>query len=148
LTIAYLYTNLYIALISVNGTTHKVSGLKAKQAGGSAVHVTETGYLQPISVSLTGAVVCVCASIEDYWLKTSLHIIYDMIYIFYRSWVDTRWQQYITHSVDTRWQQYITHLHTNSTHNTAVHHTFTHKQYTQYSSTSHIYTQTVRIIQR
>jgi hypothetical protein len=28
------------------------------------------------------------------------------IYIFNRSWVDTRWQQYITH------------LHTNSTHNT------------------------------
>jgi hypothetical protein len=38
----------------------------------------------------------------------------NMIYIFNRSWVDTRWQQYITH------------LHT--------------KQYTQYSSTSHIYT--------
>jgi hypothetical protein len=31
-----------------------------------------------------------------------------MIYIFYRSWVDTRWQQYITH------------LHTNSTHNTEI----------------------------
>jgi hypothetical protein len=30
-------------------------------------------------------------------------ILYDMVYIFYRSWVDTRWQQYITH------------LHTNST---------------------------------
>jgi hypothetical protein len=42
-------------------------------------------------------------------------------------------------------QQYITHLHTNSTHNRAVHHTFTHKQYTQYSSTSHIHTQTVHL---
>jgi hypothetical protein len=31
---------------------------------------------------------------------------FDMIYIFNRSWVDTQWQQYITH------------LHTNSTHNT------------------------------
>jgi hypothetical protein len=31
-----------------------------------------------------------------------------MIYIFNRSWVDTRWQQYITH------------LHTNSTHNTEI----------------------------
>jgi hypothetical protein len=31
-----------------------------------------------------------------------------MIYIFYRSWVDTRWQQYITH------------LHTNSTHYTEI----------------------------
>jgi hypothetical protein len=40
--------------------------------------------------------------------------------MFYRSWVDTRWQQYITHSVDTRWQQCITHLHTNSTHNTEI----------------------------
>jgi hypothetical protein len=38
-----------------------------------------------------------------------LIMIYDMIYIFNRSWVDTRWQQYITH------------LHTNST--------LTHKQY-------------------
>jgi hypothetical protein len=45
---------------------------------------------------------------------------YDKIYIFNRSWVDTRWQQYITHSVDTRWQQYITHLRTNSTHNTEI----------------------------
>jgi hypothetical protein len=34
---------------------------------------------------------------------------YDIyIYIFNRSWVDTRWQQYITH------------LHTNSTHNTEI----------------------------
>jgi hypothetical protein len=44
--------------------------------------------------------------------------IYMYIYIFNRNWVDTGWQQYITHLVDTRWQQYITHLHTNSTHNT------------------------------
>jgi hypothetical protein len=38
----------------------------------------------------------------------SVHTRYDMIYIyiFNRNWVDTRWQQYITH------------LHTNSTHNT------------------------------
>jgi hypothetical protein len=33
-------------------------------------------------------------------------IVNDMVYIFNRSWVDTRWQQNITH------------LHTNSTHNT------------------------------
>jgi hypothetical protein len=33
---------------------------------------------------------------------------FDMIYIFNRSWVDTRGQQYITH------------LHTNSTHNTEI----------------------------
>jgi hypothetical protein len=32
--------------------------------------------------------------------------IYIFIYLFNRSWVDTRWQQYITH------------LHTNNTHNT------------------------------
>jgi hypothetical protein len=37
---------------------------------------------------------------------------YDMIYIFYSSWVDTRWQQYITH------------LHINST--------LTHKQHAYY----------------
>jgi hypothetical protein len=36
-----------------------------------------------------------------YW-----YMIYLFIYLFNRSWVDTRWQQYITH------------LHTNSTHNT------------------------------
>jgi hypothetical protein len=64
------------------------------------------------------------------------HILLILIYIFNRSWVDTRWQQYSTH------------LHTNSTHNTAVQHTFTHKQYTPYSSTAHIYTQTVHTIQQ
>jgi hypothetical protein len=45
-------------------------------------------------------------------------------------------------------KQYSTHLHTNSTHNTAVQYTFTHKQYTQYSSTAHVYTQTVHRIHR
>jgi hypothetical protein len=37
-----------------------------------------------------------------------------MIYLFNCNWVDTRWQQYSTHSVDTQWQQYSTHFHTNS----------------------------------
>jgi hypothetical protein len=46
-------------------------------------------------------------------------ILYNDIYIYiYHSWVDSRWQQYVTH------------LHKNSTHNTVVRHTFTHKQYT------------------
>jgi hypothetical protein len=40
------------------------------------------------------------------------------LFIFNRNWVDTRWQQYSTHSVDTRWQQYSTHVHTNCTQNT------------------------------
>jgi hypothetical protein len=50
-----------------------------------------------------------------------------MIYIFYRSWVDTRGQQYITHlrtnSTLTHKQDTYTqtrHLHTNSTHNTEI----------------------------
>jgi hypothetical protein len=40
--------------------------------------------------------------------RCGLHLmcIYIYIYMFNRSWVDTRWQQYSTH------------LHTNSTHNT------------------------------
>jgi hypothetical protein len=37
-----------------------------------------------------------------------------MIYIFYRSWVDTRWQQYITH---LHTNSTLTH---NSTHNTEI----------------------------
>jgi hypothetical protein len=42
-------------------------------------------------------------------LRTLLrYLIWYDIYIFHRSWVDTRWQQYITH------------LHTNSTHNTEI----------------------------
>jgi hypothetical protein len=53
--------------------------------------------------------------------SVTVHIIYDMIYIFNCNWVDTRWQQYSSHlhinstHVDTRWQQYSSHLHTNST---------------------------------
>jgi hypothetical protein len=38
-----------------------------------------------------------------------------MIYIYYRSWVDTRWQQYITHLHTNS-----TLIHTNSTHNTEI----------------------------
>jgi hypothetical protein len=40
---------------------------------------------------------------RDSWRALVNAVINDTIYIFYRSWVDTRWQQYITH------------LHTNST---------------------------------
>jgi hypothetical protein len=45
---------------------------------------------------------------RGYWdrYKIYIYFFYAMIYTFNRSWVDTRWQQYITH------------LHTNSTHNT------------------------------
>jgi hypothetical protein len=61
-------------------------------------------------------------------VKNLVHIyIYDIS----RLRVNCNW-------VDTRWQQYSTHLHTDST---AVQYTFTHRQY---SSTVHIYTQTVQ----
>jgi hypothetical protein len=44
-----------------------------------------------------------------------------LIYVFVDcNWIDTRWQQYSTHSVDTRWQQYFTHLHTISTQNNTM----------------------------
>jgi hypothetical protein len=52
------------------------------------------------------AVSNVSVKILLYGLDYNHHLWYDMIYLFNRSWVDTRWQQYITH------------LHTNSTHNT------------------------------
>jgi 2-polyprenyl-3-methyl-5-hydroxy-6-metoxy-1,4-benzoquinol methylase len=52
----------------------------------------------------------VSSSVIDIKMSVLINYLnYDMMNILNHNWVDTRWQQYITHLVDTRWQQYITH---------------------------------------
>jgi hypothetical protein len=85
--------------------------------GRITLRMVYTAGTPTLNWSLLHARVWIMYRAEGQGQNISFCIWYE-IYIFNRSWVDTRWQQYITHWVDTRWQQYITHWHTNSTQNT------------------------------
>jgi hypothetical protein len=85
---------------------------------------------------------------EHAWVSAVPHLaFYSMINIFLGAVELTLGGCSSTHKQYTQYSS-TSHIYTQTVHTIQQYITHLHKQYTQYSSTSHIYTQTVSIIQR